>query len=99
MLIEADIDNIARDGGTEKELDVVRKYEQKHYTDNQRENGYWQNLIIDKVLWNAERWNDFESTLNSINSDDVKNFIAKMKKDGNRATVIILPDDFTEKTE
>ncbi|MBE6339503.1 MAG: insulinase family protein [Bacteroidales bacterium] len=99
LLIEADIDNIARDGVTENELDVVRKYEQKHYTDNQRENGYWQNLIIDKVLWNAERWNDFESTLNSINSDDVKNFIAKMKKDGNRATVIILPDDFTEKTE
>ncbi|MBR6251084.1 MAG: insulinase family protein [Bacteroidales bacterium] len=96
-LIAVDIENIARDGVTDEELDVVRKYMQKQYTDSQRENNYWQNLIIDKVLWNAESYANYEAELNSLNSDDVKAFIAKMKNDGNCATIIILPDDFTEK--
>ncbi len=97
LLIHESIDDIARNGVTDEELDNVRKFELKNYADIQRKNNYWQSIIIDKTFWGFDTQNGYEDYLKSITSKDIQDFVNNvMLRDNNCATVIMLPDSFTE---
>lgn len=98
LLVRQSIDEIAQNGVTDAELNDFKKFQLKNYADNQRENGYWNSLIINKTTWNIDQNTDFEKHINEISSDDIKDFVKNaLLKANNCITVIILPDDFTEK--
>ncbi|MCQ2203220.1 MAG: insulinase family protein [Bacteroidales bacterium] len=97
-LIKESIDDIARNGVTQDELDNVKKFELKAFADKQRNNKYWQNSIIYKSFWGFDVRENYEDITKNITSDDIKAFVnGIMLKDNNCTTVIMLPEDMTEK--
>lgn len=98
MLIREELDNIAANGVTDEELNNFRLYQQKNYANQQRMNGYWSSQIINNIKWGYDTHTNFEKNINSLTSDDIRNFLKDVVLSANNCiTVIILPDDFTEK--
>lgn len=96
-LVRLDIDKIAAEGVTAEELDKVKKYELKAFSDRQRENGYWQGLIGAKVNWNKDTQKDYEQTIQNLTSKDIQNFVKKvLLKQNNCITISMLPADMKE---
>ena len=92
LLMEIGIQDIAQKGVTDDELDKIKKFELKQYADNQRENAYWQNLIIEKVEWGKDGQKDYEKLINGLNSKDIQKFVNKtLLKKPNTSTIIMLP--------
>ena len=97
MLVRLDIDNIARDGVTEDELNQVKLFELKEFADRQRENSYWQGEITALINWGKEPSADYEAVLKNLSSDDIRNFVRDvLLKQNNCITVSMLPADFSE---
>ena len=97
MLVRQSIDDIAANGVTAEELNSFKLYQKKQFDNNQRQNGYWSNLIENKIGWNVDGHSVFEANLEKLSSDDIRNFVKDVILPANNCiTVIMLPDDFTE---
>ena len=98
LLMKQGIDDIAKNGVTADELGKVITFELKDYADSQKKNGYWMNLITEKVIWNKDLRTNYEQTLRSITSKDIQDFVnSVLLKQNNCITVSMRPTDFTEK--
>ena len=96
-LMEKGVKDIAADGVTEEELGKVRSFVAKQREDNFRKNSYWQNAITSKVLWGYDTHTGAVETVQSITSDDLKDFVNNvLLKQNNRTTIVMLPEDLTE---
>lgn len=94
LLMQQGIDEIAKDGARADELEEIKKFENKQYTEAQRSNGYWQGLISTLNLWGKDGQKGYVETLNAVTSEDVKAFANDwLLKDMNRATIIMLPEE------
>lgn len=98
LLMKQGIEDIAKSGVTADELEKVLAFELKDYADNQKKNGYWMNLITEKVVWNKDLRTNYEATLKSITSKDIQDFVNNVVlKQNNCITVSMRPTDMTEK--
>ena len=77
----------AEEGPRQQDLDKVREYMLKKYTENQKENGYWSNLMLGYALDGVDSYKDYEKILNSITTDDLKKFAKSLLKQGNTIEV------------
>lgn len=93
-LMKAGIDDIAAKGVTEDELAKVREFEVKDYNDSQRDNMYWQNMIVSRAVWGKEQHNGKLDAINAVTSKDIQDFVNKtMLKQNNCVTVTMLPEE------
>ena len=91
-LMQIGIQDIAQKGVTDEEVENIKKFELKQYADNQRDNYYWQNLIMDKINWGKDGQKDYEKIVNGLNSKDIQKFVNKtLLKKPNASTIIMLP--------
>lgn len=91
-LIRAGIEDIAANGVTADELAKVKEFSVKHYNDRQRENGYWQEMIINRVVWDKEQHDGMLEAIRTVTSDDVRDFVNNtLLKQNNCVTVTMLP--------
>lgn len=98
VLMKQGMEEVAKDGVRPDELDEIKKFEQKEYTERQRNNDYWEGLITNYVMWGKDRQKGYEQTLHSITSDDIKNFLNRVVlANKNCATIIMLPASNEEK--
>ncbi|MBO7477937.1 MAG: insulinase family protein [Salinivirgaceae bacterium] len=98
MLVRQSIDDIAANGVTSEELTSFKLFQQKQYDNNQRQNGYWAGLMEDKIEWDIDGQTEFVSILEKLSSDDIRNYVKDVVlKANNCITIIMLPEDFTEK--
>ena len=81
------LNKFAEEGPAQKNLDKVREYMLKKYTENQKENAYWGNLMYNYAFTGYDGYKDYEKTLNSITPDDLKKFVKKLLKQGNEIEV------------
>ena len=97
LLMRESIDDIAKNGVTTEEIENVRKFELKDYADSQRKNNYWQSVVVSKTFTGIDVRTGYEEALQSVTSDDIKDFVNNvMLRDNNCATVIMLPESFEE---
>lgn len=97
FLVRECIDDIAKNGVVDNEMNDFKQYQLKSHADAQRQNSYWSNAIINKMTWGIDQHTGFEERINSITSDDIKAFVNDaVLKANNCITVIILPEDLTE---
>ena len=91
------IEDIAKKGVTEEELDKVKKFKVKSFNDSQNQNGYWQQLIMQKATWNLDGQKDYVNLVNSVSSEDIMKFVNKyLLKHKNTTTVVMLPSTLLE---
>lgn len=92
MLIRDDINSIAEKGITTSEMQKAKEYLQKVYKDSQTSNSYWNNNIMKLMIWKNDNYTNYESILQGITNDDIRNFMKQhVLKDGNCTNVIMLP--------
>ena len=71
------------EGPRQQDLDKVRDYMLKKFTENQKENNYWSTLMYNYTLTGFDGNKDYEKTLRSITTNDLKKFAKKLIKQGN----------------
>ncbi|MDD6538160.1 MAG: insulinase family protein [Bacteroidales bacterium] len=97
LLMRQGIEDIAAKGVTAEELDKVKKYAEKALADNQKKNGYWDDVITEKVVWNKDSRTGCEAAIQGVTSDKIRAFAKQvLLKQGNCITISMLPADFSE---
>ena len=97
-LMQQGIDDIAKKGVTDEELQKFKEFQLKDYADKQRSNKYWESLVMTKNYWNHDLQTGYEDSIRNLKSDDVKAFVNEvLLKQFNRCIVTMLPNDLTEK--
>ena len=84
------LNKFAEEGPRDSDLAKVKEYLQKKYTEEQKENYYWRGTIQTYVEDKIDRTTDYEKLLASITTDDVKNCVKKMLKQGNFIQISML---------
>ena len=83
---------LAKNGVRPDELEEVKRFEIKQYEEQQRNNNYWQALIVQKNMWNKDDRTGYLEAIKSLTSADVQRFANKvLLRDCNCATIITLP--------
>ena len=86
MAIEL-LNKFAEEGPRQKDLDKVRDYMLKKHAENLKENSYWSNLMQNYVIDGLDSYKNYEKTLNSITTADLKEFAKNLLKQGNKIEV------------
>ena len=81
--------NIAETGPRSEDFDKVKEFMLKKHTENEQENGYWKNIILQYYRAGYNGYTDYEETLNSVTPDDIKAFAKDVINQGNLKTVIM----------
>ena len=81
------LNKFAEEGPRQQDLDKVREYMLKKYAENQKENSYWDNMMHNSIALGYDGYKDYEKTLNSITTDDLKKFAKSLLKQGNQIEV------------
>jgi peptidase, M16 family len=92
LLMKEGLHELAKNGVRPDELEEVKRFEIKQYEEQQRNNNYWQALIVQKNMWNKDDHTGYLEAIKSLTSADVQRFANKvLLRDGNCATIIMLP--------
>ena len=92
LLMKEGLHELAKNGVRPDELEEVKRFEIKQYEEQQRNNGYWQALMVQKNMWNKDDRTGYLEAIQSLTSADVQRFANKvLLRDGNCATIIMLP--------
>ena len=81
------LNKFAEEGPRQQDLDKVREYMLKKFAENQKENSYWANLMHNEIALGYDGYKDYEKTLNSITTEDLKKFAKSLLKQGNKIEV------------
>ena len=90
-IIYNEIDSVAENGVREADFLKVKEFMQKNIKERKAENGYWLNALDEFGMTGIDFVTDYESTLNTITPEDVKNFAAEIFNQKNRVEVIMNP--------
>ncbi|MBR3858930.1 MAG: insulinase family protein, partial [Bacteroidaceae bacterium] len=77
----------AEEGPRQQDLDKVREYMLKKFTESQKENSYWDGLMYNYVTLGYDKQKDYEKTLRSITTTDLKKFAKTLLKQGNEIEI------------
>ncbi len=77
----------AEEGPRQQDLDKVREYMLKKFTENQKENSYWDSLMYNQVAVGYDKNKNYEKILNSITTNDLKKFAKNLLKQGNQIEI------------
>ena len=73
-LIDKGINDFIANGPKAENLQKVKEYMLKNYEANQKENGYWMNILNTYYWENLDMNTGYEATVNAISGDDLKAF-------------------------
>lgn len=89
-----EMEDIAKNGITSSELLNFKEFELKQYKDNLKVNSYWDDAVFMFNERGVDGITDYDKTINSITSDDVKEFARKtLLKNKNRIVVSVNPEN------
>ncbi|MDR1698975.1 MAG: insulinase family protein, partial [Prevotellaceae bacterium] len=92
QIIYAEIDSIVANGVREVDFLKVKEFMQKKITENKAENSYWLNALVRHSRMGLDFATDYETTLNAITIEDVREFAKYIFGQKNRVEVIMNPE-------
>ncbi|MDR0421576.1 MAG: insulinase family protein [Proteiniphilum sp.] len=90
------LEGFASDGPREADFTKVKEYMNKSYGENLKENGYWLNILDNKYFYGEDGHTDYIETVNAVTPDDIRDFAKALLDQGNRKTVVMMPELITE---
>ena len=82
--------DFAANGPKESDLAKVKDLKVKRYTENQRKNSYFQNIVSEYIRSGVDFNSNYEAVLNSITVKDCADAIAKLFKQGNDIDIVMV---------
>nr|WP_018109708.1 insulinase family protein [Bacteroides propionicifaciens] len=89
-IIYRELDKVAKEGPSEKDLSKVKENMIKKYHEQVKENAYWSSMIQNQLTSGIDLNADFENLVNSIGIKDIQKFTKAFLKQGNKAEVIMI---------
>ena len=93
LVIDQELQKVAREGAEDKYISKVKEYLLKTYTENERKNPTWISYIEDYYRDNIDGYTDYQQTVQAITSDDLAALARKVLEARNHITVIMLPEE------
>lgn len=93
QLIGDIVSKMATQGPTDEQMQKVKEYMLKKYTDNQKENNYWLGNLDEYFDSGIDFTNGFTDLVNRMTAKDVKDFANSLVSQGNKATVVLTVPD------
>ena len=78
-----------KNGPNPEQLARVKEYMLKKNQENQKENGYWLNNLVEYYSNGIDNTKDYEAIVSGISVKDVQKFAKSLFKQGNKATIIM----------
>ncbi len=88
-IINSLLDKMAAEGPTQEQMQKVKEYMLKKYTDNQKENSYWTNQLKEVFYTGVDMTKDYEDIVNGVTAKDVADFAKSLLDQGNKVTVVM----------
>jgi zinc protease len=88
-IIDKLVAQMAAEGPSEENLAKIKEYMLKTFKDNQKENSYWLNNLVDYHCNGIDNTKDYEAIVSGITVKDVQKFANSLFKQGNKATIIM----------
>lgn len=86
-IVYGEIDELSKNGPSEVNLNKVKEYMLKKHNEDLKENGYWLGAIDEYLFTGVDEMKDYETTVNSITAEDIRNFASQLFGQGNRLEV------------
>jgi zinc protease len=87
--VKSGLNQVAQIGPKEEDLNKVKEFMLKNYTEEQRDNSHWLNAIDEYYTWNIDSQNGYDAKVKAITVNDIKEFTAKMLAQKNIIDVIM----------
>ena len=88
-IIDKLVAQMAAEGPSEENLAKIKEYMLKTFKDNQKENSYWLNNLVDYHCDGIDNTKDYEAIVSGITVKDVQKFAKSLFEQGNKATIIM----------
>ena len=93
LVINQELQKIARDGAEGKYISKVKEYLLKTYTENERKNGTWLSYIEEQDRDQLDTYTNYQPTVQAVTSDDIAALAKQILEAKNCITVIMLPEE------
>ena len=93
LVINQELQKIARDGAEDKYISKVKEYLLKTYTENERKNGTWLSYIEEQDRDQLDTYTNYQPTVQAVTSDDISALAKQILEAKNCITVIMLPEE------
>ncbi len=87
QVIEQVMEQVVEHGVTAAQLDKAKQYLRKVYAEDCDDNTYWMDIMRRYTKFGIDFDHDYIATLNSLTTDDVRNFVRQHIDTGNRLTL------------
>ena len=92
-LIDKGINDFIANGPKAENLQKVKEYMLKNYEANQKENGYWMNILYSYFWENSDMATGYADTVNGITAADLQHFAKDFFSQNNRIEVSMTSGD------
>lgn len=89
QIVTNELQKISTEGPSTEHLQKVKEYMLKKYKENEKENGYWMNVLNEYFYTGVNTNNGYEALVNSISTKDLQTFAAELLKQKNEIKVIM----------
>ncbi len=93
VIVHRELKEIAEKGPRVEDFNKVKEYMLKQYNENLKENSYWRNILDTKYFYGEDNHSNYLTILNTITTDDVKNFVKEFLSQDNEAIVVMMPKE------
>ncbi len=91
-IANAEIDRLQTEGVSEEIFRKVREFKLKKYAEDCKENGFWLNAIQQYHFIGIDRMTDYVEIINSITTDEIREYAKKLFTQKNNIAVIQMPE-------
>lgn len=92
-IIKREMEAMANNGPQDSDFNKVKEYMNKKYQEDIKQNSYWSEVLTDYYFYNEDSHTQYQSILNSLTKDDVKNLAKKIFSQNNLMQVIMTSSD------
>ena len=93
LVIDEELQKVAREGADDKYVSKVKEYLLKTYTENERKNGTWLGYIEEYDRDHLDTYTDYQKTVQELTGNDIAALARKILEAKNHITVIMLPEE------
>lgn len=87
--VKQGLDEMMKTGPSQENLNKVKEYMLKNYTEAQRMNSHWLNAIEGYNTWGIDRQNGYDAKIKAITPDDIKKFATSLFSQKNEIEVLM----------
>ena len=93
LVIDEELQKVAREGAEDKYVSKVKEYLLKTYTENERKNGTWLGYIQEYDRDHLDTYTGYPQAVQAVTSDDIAALARQILDAKNHITVIMLPEE------